>query len=316
MKFVSAKITGVNVDPVAYHAPSPLKRGDPARPVSYSTLKAFLKCPARWRDGFEYPATKAKDFGNIVDTILLTPSAFASRYAVEPETYAGEDGKPKKWNNNAKVCQAWHEAQEGKEIIKPGMLADAQSAVSRLMADPAINEIVSASDAQVAIEGVWYDSQLEIEVPARCMIDLAPRDSTAQASFLADIKTTDSAAPAAFARKAFNFGYHVQAAFYQDLWNAATGQSRDSHALILVESCAPFQTAKRVMAPGLIELGRQTYLRWLKDYCWCLKRGVWPDYEAQGANVNGWGVMSVEPWMDRNDFFAEASTPVGEELPF
>ena len=66
--------------------------------------------------------------------------------------------------------------------------------------------------------------------------------------WLPDVKTTGrSARPAAFARDAATFGYHVQDAFYQDGYFACTGV-HPRFLDIVVETTAPHL----VYAPGIV----------------------------------------------------------------
>lgn len=303
MSFESAKVVGVGVNPQEYHN-AKKERGQTDYPVSPSMLKEFNRCPRRWIDGYEPPGSEAKDWGNLLDTLLLTPDLFDDRYAVQPANYKNEKGETKPWNNNATVCREWCSQQIGREIISRKDYLAANLAHKRLLSDEIIQQFVHESNRQVLVEGLWQDKKSGLTIPVRCLMDLVPRADTEFSKCLGDLKSTRSAALMPFQRFCYEMGYHVQAAFDTDLYVAATGEDRNSWCFILQENFPPYQTGKRLLSQDFMDLGRADYQQWLSNYCWCLKHKHWPDYDETDEAVQSWSVVNPDPWMVTRGQFA------------
>jgi hypothetical protein len=94
---------------------------------------------------------------------------------------------------------------------------------------------------------------------------------------LADLKTTENAAPEAFQWTIESFKYHWQAAMYNDMAEAAGLTTGGVWRWLVVESEPPY--AVEVSEPasvGLLELGRAQSREALRKYAWCEKEDNWP----------------------------------------
>jgi hypothetical protein len=273
--------------------------------MSSSALREFARCPSRWVGGYEPPDSEAKQYGSLLDCLALTPDQFDDRYAVRPATYPdSKTGEPKPWNANSNWCKAWIEEQEGAEIVSPGELDEAQLAVKRLRSDEIIASFLDDSDKQVWVAGLWKDEATGIIVPVKCLIDLVPRADTVFAKCLGDLKTTRNAALMPWQRWCYSAGYHIQAAFNNALYCAATGEDRTDFCFIVQENYPPFQTGKRLLSQDFMALGLAAVSRALADYCQCLKAGKWPGYDDTDEAVQSWSVVAPEPWMASHEQFA------------
>lgn len=286
-------IKAVLVDPMGYHNQE-AERGTPEFVMSPSSLKEFAHCPSRWKNGYKQPDSDAKDFGNLLDTIFLTPTLFQHRYALKPETYTdSKTGEIKKWNGNSNTCKAWLEDHADKAVVTAYEVQEAQLAAKRLAADETIEEFVKVSDKQVHLIGQWDDPDTGVIVPVQCLMDLVPKgDSTFQKS-LGDLKTTRNASQGAFAKQVFTFGWHIQAALDIDLFVAATKQDRTDWIFIAVENYPPYAIGRRLLSQDFLDIGRATYRDSLKRYARCLKTGVWDGYDAPEE----FSLVQPQPWM-------------------
>lgn len=321
MSFQKCQIVGKGIDSSKYHDVE-VKRGDAAFPVSPSMLRAFAPCPSRWLAGYTPPPSEAKAWGSLLDCLALTPLQFPSRYATRPATYETTGMKcpscgsitdskkcaacktdrmeisvTKDWNAASKTCQEWIAAQNGKEIIGPETFTDAKTAYAKLISDPVIKTYNVESDAQVALAGEWLDKATGLTIPVRCLLDYAPRADSEFAGGLGDLKTTRNAAPWQWQRWVYQSGYHVQAAFDLDLYNAATGEERTDWVWIVQENYPPYETAKRLCSLDLLAIGRVEYRNALAAYARCLKTKEWPGYDAAATESQGWTIVEGEPWM-------------------
>jgi hypothetical protein len=291
---VSAKVVGDNIPLADYVGQLPnVNRGDPEYVLSRSDLVEIGRCAHRWVAGYQPPDSDAKEWGALIDCMTLSPDRFRTAYAMTPEMYPdSKTGEPKPWNWNANYCKAWRDERPGVTIIRPNEFEEASAAVSVLMADEQIRDLIKLSRKQVMVVAEYKDADTDLTVPLKCLIDLVSGIG------LADLKTCSTASPFVWPRDVFNYGYNVQAALYLDAYNLATGENRQEFVHILQESFAPWETAKRMLSAEFIELGRASYIAALKRYCGCLKENRWPGYD-EGARlvVNGLRIVEPEAYM-------------------
>lgn len=273
-----------------------VKRGHPDYVMTGGALREFDRCPHRWINGYREDATTFTEWGSLVDCLAMSPDEFKKRFIVVPETYQNEKGEEREWNFNANVCKAWRRANAGKQEVKTGLLGDAQWAATLLQKDEHIGPILKASRKQVMITGFYDDKETGLRIPLKCLIDLVP-----PSDFLADLKTCTNAEKRAWARHVHQFGYHEQSARHLDLWNAAHNDTRQEFRHYIQESFEPFEIGKRILDPGFISIGRDSYVRALKRYALCLKDNEWPGYDSKTHNgdivIDGHLVTSPEAWM-------------------
>lgn len=314
MSFQNCSIRQIGSDSRLYHDPGDMLPGDPAFVMGSSSLRNFMACPARFRSGYQPPPTEAKDFGNLLDCVLLTPDQFESRYAVRPSLYE-VDGEKRKWNNNANVCKDWRKAQGGREIITAGEEVDAADCCKSLRRDEAIATFLDDSCKQVWMTGEWLDEATGLVIPCKCLIDLLPGVDSVYSKCLGDLKTTRNASLGAWSRWCHIAGYYIQAAWYLDMYVAATGQDRTDFCFLLVENYAPWQTAKRLLSGEFLTLGRADINAAMALYARCLKDNFWPGYDdTDEAAPGGWSIVAPEPWMAGRAMFAPRFE-VGEPEP-
>lgn len=304
--FKNCKIAGIGVDSAKYHADKG-KRGDPAFIMSPSSLKAFADNGKRWIDGYDPPQTEAKDLGNLIDVLFLTPELAGERLALQPEKYPHQEAKSKPiemkdWHNGSTWCKQWVKDHQHLQIVSPKQMADARAAVTKLESDPTIAYFIDCSDTQVHVTGEYHDAATGLIIPVQCLIDAVPDKASEYALAIGDLKRTRSAHKQAFKKFMFQNGYHVQAAFDIALYNAATGESRLNWHFMLSESFAPWATGRRILRPDtlspeqdetMLGLGRASFLRSLRKYAKCLKTNVWDEYDEPEE----WSEITPEPYM-------------------
>lgn len=307
----NAKIVAKNVDSEEYHDIK-ISRGDVNYPMSPSSLKQFLTCCSRWRDGYEPPDSDAKRTGRMLDTFILTPDQFGKRFVVLP---ANAPRKPSVTQINAakpspetvKAVQWWDHfkaSHEGAEIIDLEQQKECMAAYRRLQADEVISAYLDSSDRQVLAEAEWHDEKTGLVIPVRCLMDLVPRTGTEFDKTAGDYKAVSSAALGAFQRKVFDFGWHTQGAFDLDMLALATGEDRNTWVWIVQENYSPWQPGKRMMSQSFLELGRSAYRKALVLYCQCLKHSQWPDYDMHDEAIQNWTLVEPNPWMESEGMFA------------
>lgn len=322
--FIDCQVAGF-CDPEEHHKRE-VPRGHPDFAVSPSVLKEFGVCQKRWKDGYEPPRSDAKDFGNLVDCMVITPKLFAAKYWIRPATYPapkhhakvkkGEinEGDPLPWNANADYCSELEgELSAGKIVISNKHFNEATACALSIARDRRINEFIGASEKQIQVVGKWFDAPTGLSIPVRCLIDLVPRNDSEYHNWLGDLKTSVTANKYRWPRIVFERGYHVQAAFDLDMWNAATGDMRDTWCHCIAENFPPYQTGREILSQQFIELGRFDYQSLLGLYAKCVKENRWPDYDEASTETDGWSVCGPEPWM-RPKLFDFPEQPESENV--
>lgn len=291
--FKNARVIAEGFDPNQYHKQI-AGRGEPGFVMSRGELVEFMRCPSRWKAGHESDETKATEWGSMMDCLILEPSKFKDRFSICPETYPdSKTGEPKEWTFQAKFCKAWREEQEGKQIVKQDVRQMGDCAEKRLLSDDCARKFLFASKRQVYATAEYR--QGKVVVPVKILLDLVPDKNHLEfGKSLGDFKTSASAEPRDWSWYVFKYGYHVQAAFYMDIYCEATGGDRQDFRHIVQESYPPYEVGKRVLSSEFVEMGRQFYQHALKKYAECIKSNYWPGYEEM--TDHGWGGWSfTEP---------------------
>jgi len=213
------------------------------RPLSYSSLKAFKQSPnhliSYWNR--EKTSSPAMVKGSLIHTLILEPQNFEDTYAI--------------WNGGRRGTNAYKEFEaqnEGKEIIKPEDLEDAQ-------------KIAKASANNILIKKLKGAEEL-IEwdfagVPFKGFVD-GYGDG-----FILDVKTTSDASPKAFIRDIVKYRYYWQAALYQHANNALNFAGENPDFFILaVETSAPFNSQVYKVSAEFIAQGFKEVAKAVQDF--------------------------------------------------
>ena len=331
MSFQHCKIIGAAVDSTAYHAAQTAPRGSKEFVMSSSGLRKFAHCPQKWLRGHEQAGTASTLYGNLFDTLALLPVCLDRKYTVRPATYekkvlrcpqCGSVTESKEcrkckvnrveavvtqeWSRLSETCQLWEAEQEknGKTVVEqdgsdkyPG-LNQARAAVERLRHDEILRSFLDDSEKQVHVAGQWADERTGVVVPCQCLIDLVPEAGTRWRRCLGDLKTARSAYPPFWRAQSRDMGYNVQAAWNLGMYNAATGEGRETFCFLISENSHPWEIGREMMTFGQegdqrnskLDLGRIMYESWMDWYCGCLAENRWPGYDDTPESVDGWSL--------------------------
>ena len=104
---------------------------------------------------------------------------------------------------------------------------------------------------------------------------------------IVDVKSTNDASPAGFARAVANYEYHMASAWYLDGVRRCLGEtSPDAFLFAAFEKEAPHAVAFYNADPEMIAIGRNVYKSRLRLYADCLKNNSWPGYPASITNLS------------------------------
>lgn len=169
--------------------------------VSYSMIKDFLSSPALYKKRYVLreprpPMTDAMKFGSLVDAILTNPKE-AAKYRA---------GKKERGSS----------PEEDRYRVSEDAFAEADMLAKFVRSQPFWN--AGKKDYQVVVEGDLVGAQV-------CgMVDAVLNH--ADGVVLLDLKCTNSRAMASansWKWQVLDFGYHLQAAMYCELWRQRTG---------------------------------------------------------------------------------------------
>lgn len=231
------------ISPRDYHAKLKCNRANIHAPDSYLSKSVIWELDSRSLWKWRYHSTvkeptAAMQWGSLIDCLTTTPELLEQEVAVSSfDSY------------RTKEARQWREEQlAAKRIIATReQLEDAKLAAKMLTQTcKASADIFAKSKSQVIIAGRVLD------VKVKGLVDLAPSGE----DFLADLKTCSDFSAEGFAKAVSNFGYHVQAGIYLNLWNAMfPNDQRTRFKFVWQESEAPFETCVTELATTDIEAG-------------------------------------------------------------
>lgn len=208
--------------------------------------------------------TPAMKNGTLVHCVIFEPDQVAARYLVKPDgmSFASKEGK------------AWREANAGREPVDARQMAAALAQAAALRRLPDVAALLS--DGYGEASAFWIDETTgEL---CKCRPDWV--SPAGDGVVLLDGKTCQNASPDGFGRAIWNFGYWMQAAWYADGFEKATGQRVHGFVFSAVESDWPHAAAAYMLGDDVMDRARAENRRLLDLYAECKRTGVWPGYQS------------------------------------
>ncbi len=199
--------------------------------------------------------------GTLVHCALFEPDTVDQRYVIKPEgmSFVTKDGK------------AWR-AEQTRIVVDAGQMAAAMAQAARLRALPELSALLA--DGVGESSAFWIDEQSgEL---CKCRPDLV--SPAGDGVVIVDGKTCQDASPDGFAKSIWNYRYHLQAAWYADGYERATGTKVHGFVFAAVESVWPHQGAAYMLGDDVMDAARRENRRLLNLYAQCKKTGIWPGY--------------------------------------
>jgi hypothetical protein len=241
--------------------------------ISKSHLDLIARSPlhywARYIDPNRVPPepTAAMRLGSAVHTLTLEADQFENRYITAPVV----DRRTKE--GKARWLEFEAEAG-GRELID----AEDRATISR-MAESVWRHPAAAMllhwQGKAETTHMWADPSTGAE--CKCRPDWLTNDG----NLIIDLKTTEDASPSGFQRSVANYRYYVQASWYLDGVEAATGHRPDQFIFICVEKKPPYAVAVYAADAEMIQIGAETAARDLARLVECKASNTWPGYSDQ-----------------------------------
>ena len=181
------------------------------------------------------------------------------------------------------VLSEWTENNPGRIVLSPEVWDQLHAMRDAVHNHPAAHALLTSVPGEAEKSVYWIDPITG--VLCRCRPDWWREDW-----IIPDLKTTDDASPEGFAKSIANWRYDVQAAFYMDGIEQATGKRPKSFVFIAVEKKPPYGVGVYVLDSDSLELGRAQYQHDLRIYAECVRTGEWPGYgdKIQTISLPAW----------------------------
>lgn len=249
--------------------------------LSVSLLKEIARSPGHLKHREAHPIvpTSAMTLGSAIDCAVFDGAdAFAAAFAVRPDGLSSRTKAGKEWAVE-QGDRAILSAEEGRQIY--GM----QRA---LMDHPEARRYLGFDSgngcAQVSL--LWQDPETDLILKGR------PDVIHTADGLIVDLKSTADAGHDAYARLAYNYKLHWQAAYYCQGMTQLTGEPWDQFGFVVVERDPPYRV--EVYDLGLTELtmGFREIRRALTLYGECAEMDDWQTStgEVNRLEFPGWAL--------------------------
>lgn len=209
--------------------------------------------------------TPAKFMGTLVHSMILRPDDPLPKVAVRPQEFAPGSKEMRGWLKEQRASGTFVLDADEWEIVNGCVRGVASNQKARML--------FCSGDSEVSLFGNLRDLKNR-PVWCKARIDWLPYGNV-----IPDVKTTTDVDAEAFAWEIKERGYHVQAAWYLDLYESLRPwDRRDAFALVAVEKRAPYVSRVFNLSERAIALGRRTYKQLLTRYLDCLEAVEWPSY--------------------------------------
>lgn len=239
--------------------------------VSSSTLKEIHKKTLFHALSVKKEMTDAMILGSAIHCAILDPERFTSDFVISPKF-------DKRTTVGKTAFNEFSRLAEGKTVIDEDMAEKVTGIKNSVMSHPLAREILSGGEAEYS----YYATDIETGLKTKCRPDYHNGGS------LIDLKTTMDASYEGFARQIGNMGYHIQAAFYLDVFNLSQETDYKEFYFVAVENVAPYAVAVYRLNPEQIEYGRMAYKQSIKKLAEYLKSAETGEERRSGLSAFGY----------------------------
>lgn len=234
--------------------------------LSHSGAELFDNDPAEYHGVMltgRWPrkSSKSMELGSAFDQIVLDEAGVGASAVVIPRAVLSKSG-----SCAGKKYKEFAAANAGKRLLK-----DTEPLAEMLTRLRECREAMSLlkcyGETQFTIR--WHDDEFGVLRRARLDRFISPPDP-----LCLDLKTARRTDPKGFSSDAYNFGYHRQAAWYQDAIEALYGY-RPPFVFLVVKNSPGYGVELVELDETFLELGRNQNRRILARYAECLHTDTW-----------------------------------------
>lgn len=235
------------------------------------------KSPAHTLAAIQDPeqATEAQRLGSDYHALLFEPERFKREYGLLKH-------KIDRRTNEGKAAWASLVAEYGEDrVVNLDRWNQMNTMARTAAANGEVRNLVAAKGDH-ELSAAWIDAETGAACKGR--FDKVVKTPSGKV-WLIDLKSTRCSHPRMFAKDAARYQYHVQAAFYMDGYEAATGTRPERFLIIAQETTAPFPAVVYNVRAEELDSGRRIYRAGLRLIEHCTKTNDWPGY-ADGRAVD------------------------------
>lgn len=193
-----------------------------------------------------YQETPSMLLGRMVHALVLEPETFKNENAIGPEVKT----------RNSKEWKEFAAENEGKNLFKPSEIGVFKAIADSVLKHPISSRMLTGGEAEFS----YFATDKDTGLLTKCRPDYF------NGGGLIDLKTTADASFEGFSRQIGNLAYHIQAAFYLDVFNSSQGTTIKDFFFVAVETKAPYAVAAYKLDDLHIEAGREAYKNALSQY--------------------------------------------------
>jgi exodeoxyribonuclease VIII len=243
---------------------------------------------ARWKAS-EDQDTAALSLGRVVHTAILEAERFRDEYVVAPKV----DRRTKAGKTRWAEFQA---ESDGRIVVTADEHQIACNIAHHTCTVPHIAELLWPEPREVELTVVQPDAHHDLLCKAR--IDCY-REWQGWPTII-DLKTTSARdlKPHTLAREIHKYGYHIQAAWYKDLYERATGLEIGAFVFVFCQTTQDRDVAAYQLDDDSIEQGRREARKYLQQIVTCRETGRWPGVQPDSVGMIGLPIYALESTLD------------------
>lgn len=245
---------------------------------SITRLKELKRSPLHYRHALKSPKeSKPLTFGKAIHVAVLEPERFDRDHAVWGERTDSGNLRPR----NGKLWDAFAANANGREIVTADERDAALTIQKAVRGNSDMMRYLASGDPEVTITAMLCGRVCKGR--ADWVTHVGGHD------VLFGLKSARDCRPFVFGSAAAKLGYHLQWAFYRDLYEKVTGRIPRVVEGV-VESAAPFACAVYNVPDDVMEQGREEYQDLLKLLGECEAENHWP------GPVVGEQILTLPTW--------------------
>lgn len=215
---------------------------------SHSTLEVYRESPAKFHATYiaktlpPQASTPAMALGSMVHCLVLEPTKFSQLYIVADGC---ENRRGSQWKHAAATA-----AESGRECVLPAQVDEAKRIYDAVLQHPVAERLLTSEG--IAEKPIRWKADCGLAL--KCKPDWLVTDPSRDMVLNVDLKTSASPSPLEFAKQAHGFGYHRQAAHYNE--GCAVEYDRACRSMyIVVGKAAPHDVFVYQPDDEFVELG-------------------------------------------------------------
>lgn len=238
--------------------------------VSQSMLKDFIKSPEIYKGKYidnpptiNFAETDAMRHGKDVEEFIYTQKLPRNPVKI-PQHALHADGSRK--NNKGQTNYSgwlesinWRGEDDDRLLLKPSewdaFVGPLFHSHKQVMLHKQANRLLYKfpNERSVVIFSQYQEDGLDI--PTRAELDLV-----SSKNFIVDVKTSDCSSRSAFAKKIWNYGYHIQGWWYRHIYKQLTGETLP-YLFIVIKNKPPYNVETYYLDDDFLDLAETTIRR-------------------------------------------------------